>query len=289
MQARELVELAALAAIHAEPLVKRGWAIPKESIETYWTASKSRQDRWSRTLKFLGALNGQPGELGSPTILGFMEEILTGDVLARVWAAVMCAFDRQRGAHELEPVVRSVFLGQMECRHRVLTLMVSGPGLPVAEAVRLDALRTQAERWTDVLIGLVAGLADVSEFAFDARRVTEVGRELGRQLREPGGRHGWPILVASLRTAFRRVLGAASPNGDLNARIAVGILAGFPPEVFDATGLFPSAWLLRITSVADDAQGMLDSLLHAERSGEEADSTAPDRMPLVSRYRRYEF
>ena len=71
--------------------------------------------------------------------------------------------------------------------------------------------------------------------------------------------------MASLRTAFQRELGAVSPNGDLNAAIASGILACFPSELFDSTGLFRSLWLMRITSAAEDAQVMIEELLAPER------------------------
>ena len=35
--------------------------------------------------------------------------------------------------------------------------------------------------------------------------------------------------------------------------------------LFDAAGLFRSAWLMRVSSVADDAQGMIEDLLTSEK------------------------
>ena len=50
-------------------------------------------------------------------------------------------------------------------------------------------------------------------------------------------------------------------DADLNAQIASSVLASLQPGLFDATGLLRSAWLTRMTSLTDDAQGMLDELL----------------------------
>ena len=74
------------------------------------------------------------------------------------------------------------------------------------------------------------------DFAEDARRR---GFEASRL--------AWPLLLASLRKAFQRELGPVSPNADLNAGIAAGVLACFPTELFDTTGLFRSLWLMRMT------------------------------------------
>ena len=70
------------------------------------------------------------------------------------------------------------------------------------------------------------------------------------------GRFAWPLVSASLQAAFRQVLGAASPNADLNARIAASVLACFPAELFDGLGLFRSLWIERLMTAA--RQGMID-------------------------------
>jgi hypothetical protein len=72
--------------------------------------------------------------------------------------------------------------------------------------------------------------------------------------------------LASLRAAFGQGLGPTSPNADLNGQIAVSVLSSFPPELFDAVGLFQSLWLLRLSNVASDAQGMVAELLACERA-----------------------
>ena len=213
-----------------------------------------------------------------------LEEILTGEILTRVWAAVLCAYDRAHGAELAEPIARSVLIGHLEARHRVLTLLVQGPGIDADEAVKLNYLRRRSERWTDLLVGYLSPLLDTGEFAIDSRRARDFAQDLKYQGNFPGGRHAWPLVLASLRSAFRQGLGPLSPNADLNARIAASILSCFPPELFDSTGLFRSLWLLRLANVTNDAQGMIRELLALE--GPAADDAAA-AAHLVERMRRF--
>ena len=270
MHARELVELASIVSAHGPALIRSGERIPVDSIEQYWTSSKVRLDRWAWRLKsFVGKAETDARRRQSqwPAVCGVLEEILTGEMLTRVWTAVLCAYDRRRGTDEVEPVARSVFIGHMEARHRVLSLMVRGPGIDAEAAVKLNRLRRRAERWTDLLVGNLQSLHDVSEFAFDPQRSKDFAEDMQYRGRLQGGRHVWPLIQASLRAAFHEGLGSESPNADLNARIAAGVLSCFPPEVFDSTGLMRSLWLMRLTSAAEDTQGMIDALLAPERPG----------------------
>jgi len=261
MHARELIELAALVAAHGPVLIRGGERISSGGIEQYWTSSKVRLDRWAWSLKDFTrkkSVGARHRELQWSRVRGVLEEILVGEVLTRVWTTVLCAYDRRRGADEVEPVARSVMIGHMEARHRALTLMVQGPGIEAEAAVKLNRLRHRVERWNDLLIGYLAEMGDVGEFAVDPKRVKEFAQDLHDR---GNGRQAWLLLLASLRASFQQGLDEVSPNADLNARIAAGILACFPSELFDSTGLFRSLWLMRLTSIADDTQGMIDELL----------------------------
>jgi len=273
MHARELVELAALVAIHADRVVQGPGQLPPGSVEAYWTGSKCRFDRWGRSLKELARRAGEHGArehgAGSPetALAGVVEEVLSGELLTRVWTAAMCAYDRHRGTEFVEPVARSVLAGHMEARHRVLTLLVSGPALSAVETLRLNRLRHQTERWSDVLLGCAAGCHDIGEFAVDACRARDFADDLAQQRRQPGAQAVWPMVLASLQAAFRQALRARSPNPDLNAKIAASIVACLPAELFASVGMLDSLWLARIAKLTADAQVLIDELL--------ADSPAP--------------
>ena len=105
----------------------------------------------------------------------------------------------------------------------------------------------------------------VSEFAFDPRRASDFAEDWRHRSGLQGSRHAWPLVLASLRAAFRPVLSPESPNAELNARIAASILACFPAELFDSTGLLRSLWLMRLTNIAEDTQGMIEELFKLER------------------------
>jgi len=279
MHARELIELAALVSAHGPVLVQGDQQIPAGGIEQYWMSSKVRMDRWTRSLKEFtrqSDADARHRERKWPEIRGVLEEILTGEILTRVWAAVLCAYDRTRGTDEAEPVARSVMIGHSEARHRVLTLLSRTSGIDARTAVKLNRLRRHAERWTDLLIGRLADIQDVGEFAVDPKRAMDFAEDApGRRGFEPS-RLAWPLVLASLRNAFQRELGPVSPNADLNAGIAAGVLTCFPSGLLDSTGLLRSLWLMRLTSAAEDAVCMIEELL----APEQPDSFSP-------RYGRY--
>lgn len=266
MHARELIELAALVSTHGPSLVQSGEPIPADAVEQYWTGSKVRLDRWTRNLKqFARLLDADVGQHECeklwPAVRGTFEEILTGEILTRVWTAVLCTYDRSRGTDEVEPVARSVMLGHVEARHRVLTLLVRGTGMEKEEAARLNRLRRRSERWIDLLVSRLAGIHDVEEFAVDPVRSRDFARDQAGRRGVQENRLAGPLLQTSLREAFEHDLGDESPNADLNAQIAGGILACFPPGLFDSAELFRSMWLARLTNMAENAQAMIEELL----------------------------
>ena len=255
-------------------LIRSTPRLSSHGAQQYWTASKCRLDCWARNLRSFAANveESDPVIVRAqwPMIRGVLEEILTGEVLTRVWTAVLCLYDRKRGGNEFESLARSIMIGHLEARHRVLMLIVRGPGINAEGAVKLNHLRRHAERWTDILVGHLARQGDVAEFAFDPARAIEFSRDLEFQTAQAGGRQAWPLLQASLRAAFQRGLAALSPNEELNAQIAAGILSCFPADLFDSTGLFRSIWLDRMSNVTSDVQGMLETLVGpAPASGEE--------------------
>jgi hypothetical protein len=282
MHARELIELAAIVSAHGPVLIRGSQGLSAGAVEQYWTASKCRLDRWARSLKSFSeeaeAADNPWRQARWPVIRGVLEEILTGEILTRTWTAVLCAYDRHHGSDEAGPIVRSVMLGHLEARHRALTLLVGGRGIDAEQAVKLNCLRRRCERWTDMLVGYLSGLHDISEFAVDPQRARDFAEDLRYRGSFPGGRHAWPLVQASLRSAFRQGLSAESPNADLNARIAAGILCCFQPELFDSTGIFRSLWLWRLCLVTNDAAGMIAELLALEESLPQGNAPASEQL-----------
>ncbi|MGW8258347.1 MAG: hypothetical protein ACWGMZ_12745, partial [Thermoguttaceae bacterium] len=154
--------------------------------------------------------------------------------------------------------------GQLDSRHRALTLLVTKMDMDAETAIKLNRLRRRVEHWTNLLIGYLMGLHNCGEFAADPQLAKEFAEDLHYQCKHPGKRQAWPLVLSSLRAAFQQSLVAESPNADINARIASSILSCFQPELFDSTGLFCSMWLMRLINAANDAQGMIADLLTVE-------------------------
>lgn len=265
MQTADLVDLALLAALHGPKLLASDNGPSVSGIEDYWTASKCRFDRWSTSLARVRR-GESPGDASRPTSLrGLFEEILGGEVLTRVWTAVVAAFDRRRNTQDNDVVVRSVYIGHQEMRQRVLKLLSGGPGLTSGEAVEMNRLRRRTEQWTDMLLAFLAVSENVTEFAFEPSRVQGYAADLGAapaaDAEEPEPR---AVLQTTLRSLARHALVEPSPSADLNARLAASIMAAFPADLFDDHGLFRSLWLLRLMKTADDAQRLMSDLFRAE-------------------------
>lgn len=263
MHAAELVELGALTAAHGPALVKLAPAWTTTALERYWAAGKFRIDAWTRAMRtYTKEIPSAPPARRAQLwrqVRPVLEEILTGEVLNRVWTAVMCLCDRKRGCGDAEPVARSVYLGQMEARNRALNLMVYGQGFEIQEAVALNQIRRRSERWTDLLLGGLLIEHDTAEFAFDPARA----REFAQDLREQGGLRGagWQLTLASLRAAFSQDLAPHTAHPDLNHNLAAAVIELLPSELFDSLGAPQSLWMVRMTSLTDDAQCLLEELL----------------------------
>ena len=158
-------------------------------------------------------------------------------------------------------MARSVLIGHCEARHRVLTLLARGQGIDSEDVIRLNRLRRRAERWSDLLVGNSPECTASANLPSRPRGPRNFPKTCARRERT----FVWSLTMASLRAAFQRGLGLVSPNADLNARIAASILACFPAELFDSTGLFHSLWLMRLMSITADTQGMIDELLGVDR------------------------
>ncbi len=267
MHARDLVELAALVAVHSPVLIHGAGRVPKAAIEEYWIASRCRLDRWTRLLRRLADAGTQvplPAPLHRARVQPVLEEILASELLTRLWTAASVAYDRLRDDEELAPVARNVFHGHLEARRRLLLLIADGRAIELSDGVSLNHLRRRVERWTDMLLAHVARDVDITEFAFEPDRALEFAEDLAHEAVSAERQFTCQLILSSLRAAFQTKLANRSPNLDLNRRLGSAILGCFREELFDATGLVKPLWVERLSVTADDAQGMIDELVRID-------------------------
>jgi len=247
--------MATVLAWHGPSLIELPRPLPERALEDYWTASKCRLDRWGHELRLIrdeiGPLFGAP-PLDWRSVSALCDEILTGEIVTRLWTGMLRLHDARRREIAAEPIARSVLLGHVEARHRVLGLIMKSYGNDSHEASARNRLRDRCERWSDILLARFAVNGAVEDLAHDPLRVRDYLEEWPWTPADETKQTRAALLLGSFSEAFpaRPPLTA---NADLNGRIAQSILAIFPPEMFhnrvptvnarqqQAEGLYPAA------------------------------------------------
>jgi len=270
LTAQDLLAVAGVAAWHGPLVIESAGPLPPGAIECYWTASKCRQDRWgyelheSRTQLSRAAQGYSFKQSGAGNLTALCEEILKGELLARVWGAVIALYDRRKCVTENGPIVRSVLQGHAEARRRVLTLLLNNQSLPPHDSTLLNRLRQRCERWTDVLLARLAISGDAAEFACDPARYADFTEEWPAAAKAPPlAQSRAALLLTSYQAAFTSG-DAPTANSDLNARIAESILSCFPPTAFDDSGTLRTLWEARLINSTADAEQLVEQLLSAD-------------------------
>lgn len=259
MHARDLVELAVIVSCQGRVLATGPSGPDVAGLGRYWTASHCRLDRWQRALHELSDETLEP--VGrSERAAALVEEVILSNVLTATWTAVLAAWDRLRGTHECESLAKGIWVGHLETCNRATRLLLDGPHMEQASTIALDQLRRRAERWTDLLVGQVAAVVDVSQYAADPDRAREFADDLSRRHSSAASGEGWTLLLKSLAAAFRESLATPSPCAELNAKVASAILATIGPKACDATDLFPSLWMTRLLGATLDAEALINEL-----------------------------
>jgi hypothetical protein len=266
MHVRDLVELGALVAAHGTLFVQHSKLLTQRHMQQYWLASRYRHDRWFQAMRTYERATPTGKQDHWPFIQAVVEEVLASELLTRTWAAVGCSFDSQHGSSDFEPLVRSVLVGHLEARNRVLHLLVRAQGFSVKEGVRLNRLRRQTERWTDLMLGYLACTHNVDDFAFNPELVREFAADLGYEKRSTADDSAWTLTLASLRSAYHSNLHTNSPHGELNQRIAASILACFHSDLSDSLGALKSHWMVRLSQITEETQGLVEDLLKVDET-----------------------
>ncbi len=271
MLIREFVDLAATIAGYAPGIIRRSPSLRERSIHAYWVASRSRLNRWGAQLRRLQLLQGSGllRQTASPEDLRVLEEILVSEIATRVWCAVLHAIDERLEFREYSPIGRSIYLGHLESRQRVLKLMVAGLREGPVRLWTLNQTRVLAERWADLLLASLPSLEVASVYCFDEQRLRSFVsvRERWRE-----GMSVAPLLVSGGGACFDRRMKTCSANDDLHGQVQQAILGCLPADLFSGTGAWEANWPARIEVVTDELLGHLDHWL-----GDRTRSIRPDR------------
>jgi hypothetical protein len=255
MHARDLAEMALFAASRGPARVALGKRFNDRGLVEYWSASKRRYELWLACLKSPETTDHLTA---SEKLQSVIEEVLSSEMLTRVWTAIGCACDEAAGVEEAGPILINIWNVHLQARHRVLGRMVTGGGLSLEQLIAVNRTRRLCERWTDLLLGHLFATCPVGKFAHSPRRVRQFADEMAQNR---GRDRGWDVLRASLSFSLHAAISSAVANPDLNRQVAGAVLSECPSDTFDSTGLPKSLWLIRMERTSEEAGALLDRLL----------------------------
>ncbi|TWT46543.1 hypothetical protein [Botrimarina hoheduenensis] len=276
MHARQLVEYAGLAALHAPSLIEQPAPLGDDALAEYWVASRCRMDEWGRALRLLGHSQSAAATPQAPCLAALGEEILLSEVLARIVAAITAAHDQSLHVNESAPIGSNTLEGCIEARQRWRTLAAAWWPADSPKRRLLRSLEKRAAHWSDVLLAYVARGGNVDAFALDVSRLREFAYDA-----HPHNAVGSEAVAELLRFSLSAAFSAATRPpvcGDLNRRICGAALGLFSDTSFDGLGLLRRPWMIRAERSAEQASTLIAALLQ--------DGLSNPRLPAPARWRR---
>ena len=261
MHARELSELAGWAAFSSSKMVFGTQAQVVFATNKYWTNTKCRHQRWMTVLKMfeMDLDDGSNDHDPIPAMEIVIQEVILSEMLSRVWSATLLAHDRYHKTDELSGVAHSIHVSQIEAKNRCLRLLLRSDLQDNPVVRRCNQLRNKIERWTDMLLGEIPDEEAATIFAFEPSRVKDFIRE-NSEASETACNTRQALYSAALTKDLKEATSSYIANPSFNKKIAAGILACFPADRFDSTGLPKSVQVLWIENSSDDTQLLLDGL-----------------------------
>jgi hypothetical protein len=166
-----------------------------DDVEQSWQATLARASR-----------RRDDGEL-----YGLLEEMLTGDVLLRTWAAFV-ASSVDSGRRPLHPQSAATLLTRMllRQRRRLLTTVIDSR-LDFESLQQLDVHRRSCERWSDVLLSVFPATSSTRALKFDHERTSDFA-ELWPSPATCTTRSADPVVVTAMKSALAPLPLAESPR-----------------------------------------------------------------------------
>lgn len=244
LSVKSLAEVALLVSRVGRDVIADRQELPAPALREFWQRTRALQQHWTARLDAWSAQAdpdlSQLAELGSQL---FISELLT-----RVWSTVLLGVDRQTGCEDLSRIARNAVSGLLQVRHGVMSRLLQQPDSLATQVVEIERLRRRSDRWTDLLIGNLAGRHDLFEFAFDVERSKDFATE-SREYDPATGPHPVEHLVAAgLRMAFLGQLPETPLTEPAFRQLVQSILAALPQNAFHQDGSLRSILERRVSS-----------------------------------------
>lgn len=221
---RSLAELALVVSQRGHGAGGPGLLSSPTAIRAVWQSNRQLQQRWSKLLE-VGVTNQSP----DPDLLErIAPRLFACEMLIRTWSTLVAAHDRRESSTDMTRICRNIVNGLFQLRLDLLACILNLPEVHDIRVRKLDRLRRQCERSTDLLVGMTAEDSVSFEFAFDPERAkdfneTAVGFDSGL----------WPnpaedLVSAGLRLNFIQQLSGAAVDDPEFAVMMQSILATIP-------------------------------------------------------------
>ena len=271
MHASQLADLAGWVAIFSSSFVYGETQNTALDAKEYWVKSKCRSARWNSTLRMFDRDLRDPDRNHNPwpALEIVIDEIVVSEILTRVMSSAFVVYDQHSNGDELKGIAHSLFISHMEVKNRTMRMLLHSRALNEMAFDRINHLRRQVERWTDLFLSRLPNSAKASNFGFDKQRVVNFASERA-VYSEKEFRQSQQVLLSSMNQNLRSLTSSYPANPDLNQAIAAGVLGCFANDRFDDYGLPKSSQLLWLEKSHNDTQLLIDSLDQLENDATQA-------------------
>jgi hypothetical protein len=247
---RQAIELTGIVSAHSPNLIEAREPLPTAALDRYHDASQARIQSWLRSLdelpqeiiKASAGARSRIWQRAEPMLI----DVLAGELMARVWGAVLTACGRARRTTAAEHIARDVLKAQIEARERVLRLLTDGPHLTLERVVKLDRLQKSLQRWTDLFLGHLVRRHALKDFPFDLERCLDFGEEQLRGSWEARQDQVWELYFVCVRSLFPAMALPVGIYAEWRDEIFRSMLACLAGPLFLDDGLIKSVRLRRL-------------------------------------------
>lgn len=244
LSTRSIAELALVVCQSAERVLLDRTGPTSSNLRLFWQSSRSLQKQWTSAL--------DEADMSNPLDVDYLRclasRVFVTEMLIRTFSTVLACLDRDHETEDLTAVTRNMANGMMQIRNRVLSEALLIPANGRDHVVEIDRMRRRCDRWTDLLIGQIAGEADEYQFAFDPVRAKDFACE---SVAVAGGGQACAIsylVSAGLRLEFLRHLPDDSLDEPEFAGLMRAILSSLPAAFDSREGALNSLLRLRIVA-----------------------------------------
>ncbi len=267
MHAKQLAALGGWIASQADTMIQ-GHHISLINQADYWIHSKARFHRWHGALKMFHSdlTDPQPAHNPWPAIELVVQEVISSELLTRVWGTILTRCDQLSGESQFAGIASGTFVGHIEVRNRATQLLLRGPDSYQHVVVELQRHANRIERWTDLWLSLIDPIEQSSKFAFKPERVNDfrLDQEQSQLNTEASSLSKcdeaglmWTSFVSGLKLEMQQ----HPANPDLNHSIAASIVSALPDPSFDPMIMPAAAWEISMEQSCATAESLVGKLL----------------------------